>query len=91
MGGIALIESNFFENARNPITSRYSEEVGFWDLRNNHVGPNVTWDVEEDTLANADTWQSTVTFPESELSYPYSPDRAGCVKQIVFAHAGAKL
>lgn len=91
MGGVALIESNFFENARNPVTSRYSEELGFWDLRNNHVGPNVTWDVEEDTLANADTWQSTATFPESELTYAYSADRAGCVKQIVLAHAGAKL
>jgi pectate lyase len=91
MGGVALIESNFFENARNPVTSRYSEGVGFWDLRNNHVGPNITWDVEEDTLANADTWQSTATFPANELSYSYTPDRAGCVKQIVFAQAGAKL
>jgi pectate lyase len=91
MGGVALIESNFFENALNPITSRYSDGVGFWDLRNNHVGPNITWDVEEDTLANADTWQSTTTFPASELDYAYTPDRAGCVKQIVFAQAGAKL
>jgi len=91
MGGIALIESNFFENALNPVTSRYSPEAGLWDLRNNHVGPGVTWDVEEDTLANADTWQSTTTFPASELNYSYTPDRAGCVKQIVFAQAGAKL
>ncbi len=91
MGGVALIESNFFENARNPVTSRYSEEVGFWDLRNNHVGPNVTWDVEEDTLANGDTWQSTTTFPNNELGYAYTPDRAGCVKQIVTAQAGANL
>lgn len=91
MGGVALIESNFFENALNPVTSRYSPEVGLWDLRNNHVGPGVTWDVEEDTLANADTWQSTTTFPASELNYSYTPDRAGCVKQIVFAQAGAKL
>jgi len=28
-------------------------------------------------------------FPASELSYAYTPDRAGCVKQIVFAQAGA--
>ena len=65
MGGVALIESNFFENA--PTRSRrvISGEVGFWDLRNNHVGPGITWDVEDDTLANADTWQSTTTFPAS--------------------------
>lgn len=91
MGGVALIESNFFENARNPITSRYSPEPGRWDLRDNHVGPDVSWDVEEDTLANADDWQSTTTFPEGELGYTYAPDRAGCVKQIVFAQAGATL
>jgi pectate lyase len=91
MGGVALIESNFFENALNPVTSRYSPEAGLWDLRENHVGPNVGWDVEEDTLANADNWQSTTTFPETELGYDYAPDRAGCVKQIVFAQAGATL
>jgi pectate lyase len=91
MGGVALIESNFFENAANPVTSRYSDGVGFWDLRNNHVGPGITWTVESDTLANADTWQSTTSFPAAELNYSYTPDRAGCVKQIVLAQAGAKL
>jgi pectate lyase len=88
MGGVALVEANFFENVRNPITSRYSEGVGFWDLRSNHIGPGITWDVEEDTLANADNWQSTTTFPANELTYAYTPDRAGCVKQIVVAQAG---
>jgi pectate lyase len=88
MGGVALIEANFFENALNPVTSRYSPEAGLWDLRDNHVGPGVTWDAEEDTLANADTWQSTTTFPANELNYAYTPDRAGCVKQIVTAQAG---
>jgi pectate lyase len=91
MGGIALIESNFFENAANPVTSRFSDVVGFWDLRNNHVGPGITWTVEDDTLANADTWQSTTTFPANQLTYSYTPDRAACVKQIVLAQAGAKL
>jgi len=91
MGGVALIESNFFENARNPVTSRYSPEPGLWDLRDNHVGPGVTWDVEEDTLANADTWESTTAFPENELGYAYAADRAACIKQIVVAQAGARL
>ncbi len=91
MGGIALIESNFFENASNPITSRFSGAAGFWDLRNNHVGPGITWSVSDDTFANADTWQSTTTYPASELTYAYTPDQAGCVKQIVRAQAGAIL
>jgi pectate lyase len=91
MGGVALIESNFFEDAANPVTSRFSDVVGFWDLRNNHVGPGITWTTESDTLANAENWQSTTTFPSAELGYSYTPDRAGCVKQIVVARAGAKL
>jgi pectate lyase len=91
MGGVALIESNFFENAANPVTSRFSAEPGFWDLRNNHVGEGITWTTEEDTLANAETWESTATFPAEELGYTYTPDDAGCVKQIVLATAGATL
>jgi pectate lyase len=91
MGGVALIESNFFENAANPVTSRFTDVVGFWDLRNNHVGAGITWTTESDTLANAEDWQSTTTFPAEELSYDYTPDVAACVKQIVLASAGATL
>ncbi len=91
MGGVALIESNFFERAANPITSRFSDVVGFWDLRNNHVGEGITWTTEDDTLANAEDWQSTTSFPASELQYAYTPDAAACVKQIVMASAGATL
>jgi pectate lyase len=91
MGGVALIESNFFENAANPVTSRFTDVVGFWDLRNNHVGTGITWTTESDTLANAEDWQSTTTFPADELSYGYTPDAAACVKQIVLASAGATL
>src|SRR5690606_1170074 len=76
MGGVALSEANYFEDAHNPVTSRYSDEPGFWDLRDNHVGANVTWSSEGDTLANAEDWQSTTTFPESELDYVYTPDTA---------------
>lgn len=91
MGGLALIEANYFENAANPVTSRYSDEVGFWDLRDNHVGENVTWTLTEDTLANADDWKSTATFPASQLTYEYEADTAECVKNIVSARAGATL
>lgn len=91
MGGIALIEANSFDDVANPITSRFSDVPGFWELRNNRVGENITWTVEEDTLANADDWQSTATSPEGEPSYPYTPDDAACVEQIVRATAGATL
>jgi pectate lyase len=89
-GGVALVEANHFENVANPITSRYSAEVGYWDLRGNFAS-GVTWTVEEDTLANADDWTTTKPFPTSELTYPYTPDPVACVKKIVMAGAGAKL
>ncbi len=91
MGGVALIESNYFSNAANPVTSRYSDELGFWDLRDNHVAENVTWTETEDTLANADDWMSTVMFPADQLTYEYETDNAACVKDIVMARAGATL
>jgi pectate lyase len=91
MGGVALIESNYFENAANPVTSRYSDAVGYWELRNNFVGEGITWSTEADTLANAEDWQSTQVFPPAELTYTYTPDDVACVKQIVIATAGATL
>ena len=91
MGGIALIEANSFDDVANPITSRFSDVAGFWELRNNRVGENITWTVEDDTLANADDWQSTATSPAGEPSYAYVPDDAACVEQIVRATAGATL
>jgi pectate lyase len=91
MGGVALIESNFFEDVANPVTSRFSDVLGYWDLRNNYVGQGITWTTESDTLANAEDWQSTTQFPAGELDYAYTPDAAACVKQIVLASAGATL
>lgn len=91
MGGVALIEANYFENAKNPVTSRYSDQAGFWDLRDNFVGPFVTWDEEADTLANADDWMTTKAFPEGELNYSYEVEPPECVKASVLLNAGARL
>jgi pectate lyase len=88
---VALIEANFFENAVNPVTSRYSDTAGYWDLRDNHLGEGISWTTESDTLANAANWESTATFPANELDYSYTPDPAHCVKEIVMARAGATL
>lgn len=89
--GVALIEANFFEYVHNPVTSRYSDLAGYWDLRDNTVGEGVTWSESSDTLANAEDWQSTVAFPEGELTYSFVADPSACVKQIVQATAGALL
>jgi pectate lyase len=90
MGGVALIESNYFDSCANPVTSRDSKTIGYWDLRDNFVGSAITWSAPEDGVVNAKDWTTTKAFPES-LGYTYSPDKAECVKAIATALAGAKL
>ncbi|PTT77783.1 pectate lyase, partial [Pelomonas sp. HMWF004] len=69
MGGMALIESNHFENVKNPVTSRDSSAIGYWDLRNNLVGSGITWDSPGSPGANATTWATTKAFGATGYSY----------------------
>ncbi|MFT3733814.1 MAG: polysaccharide lyase family 1 protein [Rhodocyclaceae bacterium] len=90
MGGQSLIESNYFENVANPVTSRDSSAVGYWDLRNNYVGAGITWTVPESTsnpYVNATNWSTTKAFGSTGYSYSVSP--AACVKALAIATAGA--
>ncbi|GAB3739021.1 hypothetical protein GCM10028794_22350 [Silanimonas algicola] len=88
MGGVALIEANYFENAANPVTSRDSSQIGFWELRNNVIGSGITWSSPGGNTVNATNWQSTRTFPEP-LGYTLPIAPAAQVKCLVFATAGA--
>ncbi|CEJ46190.1 Pectate lyase 2 (fragment) [Xanthomonas citri pv. bilvae] len=90
MGGVAKIESNYFENIKNPVTSRDSSEIGYWDLINNYVGSGITWSTPDGSkpYANATNWVSSKVFPES-LGYIYTVTPAAQVKAKVIATAGA--
>ena len=91
--GYALIESNWFQNAKNPITCRYdSSNCGFWDLRNNNVkNPgdfatyNITW--SSGGTIDATNWTTTAPFPIS-IPYSYSPVTPQCVKDKLANYAG---
>ncbi|MCV9879467.1 polysaccharide lyase [Brenneria izbisi] len=93
--GIALIERNWFENAKNPVTSRYDgSNFGTWELRNNNITKpadfatyNITWDKDSKPYVNAEDWKSTGTFPA--VRYSYSPVTAQCVKDQLADYAGA--
>lgn len=87
MGGLSLIESNHFENIKNPVTSRDSPAIGFWDLRNNVVGSGITWDSPGSTGVNATTWATTRAF--GATGYSYTVTTAAQVKAKVIATAGA--
>ena len=90
MGGTSLIESNYFENSKKPVTSRDSSAIGYWDLRNNYVGSAITWSTADAPSANGDSWTTSKAFT-AQLGYSYTPDEAACVKTIVTSLAGAKL
>jgi pectate lyase len=88
MGALTLIESNYFENVANPVTSRDSSSIGYWDLRNNYVGAGITWTAASGTYVNATNWTTTKAY--GTVPYSYSVDFASNVKARVLATAGAR-
>jgi pectate lyase len=88
MDALALIESNYFENVVNPVTSRDSSRIGYWELRNNYVGSGITWTSASGTYVNATSWATTKAY--GAVGYSYTPDLAANVKARVFATAGAR-
>ena len=87
MGGTSLIEANYFENVKNPVTSRDSSQIGYWDLRDNHVGGGITWDTPSGAV-NATGWATTKAFGSTGYSYTAAP--ASGVKAKAIATAGAR-
>jgi pectate lyase len=91
--GYALIESNWFQNAVNPVTCRFdSSNCGKWDLRNNNIrNPgdfatyNITW--TGGGTIDATNWTTTAPFPIS-IPYSYSPVTPQCVKDKIAQYAG---
>jgi len=91
--GYALIESNWFQNAVNPVTCRFdSSNCGKWDLRNNNIrNPgdfatyNITW--TSGGTIDATNWTTTAPFPIS-IPYSYSPVTPQCVKDRLAQYAG---
>ena len=96
MDGYALIEGNFFENVKNPVTSRDSSAIGYWELRGNNItGPpdfstfGIIWAASSSTpTVDATEWKTTAAFPVP-LGYAYAVDAPQCVHDGLSAVAGA--
>jgi pectate lyase len=88
MGGYSLVEANYFEEVLDPVTSRDSAAIGFWDLRNNNlasaadVAPGnsfgIRWDAGSAGTVNATAWSTTAPYPVA-LGYTYKADPYQCV------------
>jgi pectate lyase len=96
MGGYSLIESNYFENCKNPVTSRDSTALGYWDLRNNNIKSpsdfttySITWTASDSTpTKDATDWTTTAAYPVA-LGYSYTADAPACLKSGLRNAAGA--
>ena len=88
MDGVSLIESNYFENVKNPVTSRDSSKIGYWELKDNYVGAGITWDTPSGTYVNATGWATTKAF--GATGYAYTAALASGVKAKAIATAGAR-
>jgi len=98
MGGYALVEGNYFEEVKNPVTSRDSSAVGFWDLRSNNLASaadvakdnayKISWDAGSSGTVNATTWTTTAPYPVA-LGYSYHADPFQCVHDGLRTVVGA--
>jgi pectate lyase len=96
MDGYALVEGNYFANVKNPVTSRDSDAIGYWDLRgNNLTSPSdfaafgITWAASDSTpTKDATDWTTTAVFPVA-LGYSYTVDPPSCLNDGLHAVAGA--
>jgi pectate lyase len=98
MGGYALVEANYFENVKNPVTARDSDEIGYWELRDNNLASKadvsagnafgITWDAGDSGTVNATDWTTSKTYPEA-LGYSYTAHSFACVRDGLRAVAGA--
>ncbi|HEY7884901.1 MAG TPA: pectate lyase [Cellvibrionaceae bacterium] len=85
MGASILVEGTVFENAKNPIVSFYSEEIGFWDV-NDNIFENINWSPSpsDGVIAGPDV-AATISYTPP---YTYEAMPSSEVKEHVMAHAG---
>jgi pectate lyase len=96
MDGHSLIEGNYFQSVKNPVTSRDSSAIGYWELRSNNItGPadftkfGITWVASPSTpTVDATAWTTTAAFPVA-LGYTYTVDPFQCVQDGLSKVAGA--
>lgn len=97
MGGYSLVEGNYFENVQNPVTSRDSDAIGYWELRNNNItSPSdfatygIKWVASASTpTKDATDWTTTAIFPVARMTYTYTPQAPACIKAGLRTVAGA--
>lgn len=87
IGGEIKAENNYFENAKDPIGTFYTNEMGSWDLSGNFFAASVTWsDQGDENYPAGPNPESTTSI---DIPYAYLLDDVTCIPQIVLTTAGA--
>ncbi len=86
IGGKIKAENNYFTNAKDPLGTFYTDDMGFWDVAGNIFGAGVTWSSAGSSNHPAGPNVSSTT--SISIPYSYSLDAAANVPSIVTGGAG---
>ncbi|MCU4674182.1 pectate trisaccharide-lyase [Catenovulum sp. 2E275] len=87
IGGQIKAENNVFENAKNPLGTFYTNDMGYWDVSGNIWADSVTWSAAGDKSYPAGSNPESTT--SIAIEYDYQLDDASCVKELLNNTAGA--
>lgn len=86
IGGRIKAENNHFVNAKNPIGTFYTDDMGYWDLSNNKFD-SVVWE-----QSDSDDWYpagpSLTSTTSIDIPYSYTLDDVECVYSVLSATVG---
>lgn len=86
IGGKIKAENNYFTNAKDPLGTFYTDDMGFWQVAGNIFGAGVTWSAPG--TDNHPAGPNVVSTTSISIPYSYSLDAAANIPSIVTGGAG---
>jgi pectate lyase len=86
IGGRIRADNNYFTNAKDPLGTFYTDDMGFWQVSGNVFGAGVTW--SSPGSDNHPAGPNVVSTTSISIPYSYSLDPAANVPSIVTSGAG---
>ena len=87
VGGKVKVENNYFENAKDPLGTFYTDDMGYWEVNGNIFSDTVVWTADD--TDNHPAGPNPVSTTSVSIPYNYTLDDANCIPEIVLATAGA--
>jgi len=87
VGGKVMVERNYFENAKDPLGTFYTNDIGYWEVHDNIFTSSVVWTADDDK--NHPAGPNVESTTSVSIPYSYSMDDASCIPEILAATSGA--